>query len=58
MGGGGQGDNSGEDMNDGDSGDEDGKFDFHQSLIFPCVVVVVSVLLLPLLHLAFMYNSC
>ena len=43
-------------MDDGDSSDEgdDGKFDFHQSLSFPCVVVVVVVFLL---LLAFMYNS-
>ena len=55
-GGGGQGDNSGEDMDDSDSSnqDEDGKLDFHQSLLLPCVVVVVLLLLL----LAFTYNSC
>ena len=58
--GGGQGDNSGEDMGDGDSSDEndDGKFDFHQSLIFPGVVVVflliiriIFLIFLLLLHL-------
>ena len=53
--------NSGEDMDDGDSNDEDddGKFDSHQSLILPCVVVAFLLLLLLLVLLvlvAFTYN--